>query len=229
VAQGAVSIGGFAAAGGGARVTKNHPTAGRIPLGALVEREVPSTFLRDGTVSIALNQPDFATASRIVRAINRCLGESAASARDAATVEVAVPADYRERLVDFIAQVGLVTVIPDAPAKVVINERTGTIVVGGNVRITPVAVSHGALTVEVSIYHEVWQPAPFSERGHTVVRPVGEATAEESEATLAEVGGTTLQELVRSLNAIKVTPRDLVAILQAIKQAGALQAELEIL
>jgi len=230
VAQGPVSIGGFVAAAGGTQVQKNHPTVGRIPAGALVEASVPATLDRGGVVSVSLSQADFATAARIAVAVNESLGQPVASAPDAGTVLVRIPADREPDLVGFIADIGQVRVQPDVVAKVIINERTGTVIIGGNVTISPVAVSHGGLTVEITQELQVSQPAPLAPKtGQTVVVPQNEVLAHEQEGALRPVAGRTVQELVRSLNAIKVTPRDMIAILQAIKEAGALQAELEII
>jgi len=228
VAQGGVSIGGFAAEGAGASVTKNHPTVGRIPNGALVEAEVPMALTTDGLLSLSLNSPDFATADRIAKAINQSLGTKRAGVRDEAYVDISIPDAYFGRTAEFISEIGKLTVEPDSTAKVIINERTGTIVVGGRVKITPVAVAHQGLSVKINTDYAISQPAPFSQ-GETVAIPMGNVQPEEKNAYLQEIGGSTIDELVKTLNAIKVTPKDIVAILQAIKQAGALQAELEIL
>jgi flagellar P-ring protein precursor FlgI len=230
VAQGALSIGGFSAASAGSQVQKNHPTVGRIPSGALVERAVATTLDRGGAVTVSLNQPDFATAARVAVAINGSTGQTLATACDGGTVLVEIPPERSSDLVGFIADIGLVTVHPDVVAKVIINERTGTVIIGGAVTISPVAVAHGGLTVEITRELLVSQPPPLAPRtGETVVVPHSDVSAHEQEAALVEVQGRTVQELVRSLNAIKVSPRDIIAILQAIKQAGALQAELEII
>jgi flagellar P-ring protein precursor FlgI len=228
VAQGAVSIGGFSTQGAGAKVTKNHPTVGRIPGGALVENTVPMSLLADGVLSLSLNQPDFVTADRVAAAINRFLAEQVATARDGAYVDLLVPEARRGHIPTLVSQLGQLTVEPDSVARVVVNERTGTIVVGGNVKITPVAVAHQGLSVKITTDVAISQPPPLS-RGETVAVPLSTVQAEEKEASLSQLGGSTIEELVRSLNAIRVTPKDIVAILQAIKQAGALQAELEIL
>ena len=230
VAQGPVSIGGFSAAAAGAQVSKNHPTVGRIPQGAYVEREVPMPLVKDGAIAISLNSPDFVTASRVAEAVNKTLGAPVARAGDAATVTVTVPEAYAGRTVDLVAAIGAVEVQPDAPARVVINERTGTVVIGAAVRVAPVAVSQGGLTVEITTEHIVAPVAPLAPKGtKATVVPEGHITAEEHPAALVEVNGTTIQQLMRSLNAMQVTPRDIIAILQAMKQAGALQAELEIM
>jgi flagellar P-ring protein precursor FlgI len=228
VAQGPVSIGGFSSQGAGAKVTKNHPTVGRIPNGALVEAEVPMPLVKDGILSLSLNQPDFNTATRISESINRYLGGPASSARDEATVDIAVTDLYKDRIPALLSNIGMLAVEPDNVAKVVINERTGTIVVGGSVKISSVAIAHQGLSVRITTDYAISQPAPLS-KGETVVVPRATIETQEKEAYLTKVGGGTIEALVKSLNAIRVTPRDIVAILQAIKQSGALQAELEIL
>lgn len=230
VAQGAVSIGGYSAGSAGSQVQKNHPTVGRIPSGALVERSVPVALERGGKVTVSLTQPDFSTASRIAAAINQTLAKPLATAADGGTVMVQVPAERLADTVGFIADIGQVTVKPDTVAKVIINERTGTVIIGGNVSISPVAVSHGGLTVEITQEPLVSQPMPQAPKAsQTVVVPRAGIQAQEAEGALTQVQGQTVQELVRSLNAIKVSPRDVIAILQAIREAGALQAELEII
>ena len=227
VAQGAVSIGGFAAAGAGAQVSKNHPTVGRIPGGALVEASVPTLIAPDNMLSLSLRYPDDAAAVAVAAAINQTAPDAAVP-RDAGTVLVSLPEPFRGRPTEFLAVIGQLTVIIDPPARVVINERTGTVVVGGPVTISPVAVAHGSLTVEIRTTAAVSQPPPLS-GGETVVLPETAITVEEEAAALAPLRAATVDDLVRSLNALHATPRDLIAILQAIKQAGALHAELEVL
>jgi flagellar P-ring protein precursor FlgI len=230
VAQGAVSIGGFSAGGGGNSVTKNHPTVGRVPDGALIEREIRTTLAdADGTVHVNLSNPDFENAAKISAAVNARLGDGAAVAEDAATVRVRPPAEFRSDPVRLIAEIGELRVQPSTPAKVVLNERTGTVIIGAGVRIAPVAVAHGSLTVEIRTDQEVSQPPPFSKVGKTVTVPqTGVKTAESHAAVMELQAGTTMAELVRALNALQVSPRDIVAIIQAIKEAGALYAELEL-
>ncbi len=228
VAQGSVSIGGFAAGGAGAQVTKNHPTVGRVPNGALVEEAPPTVTASEGVIRLSLLQPDSATAVAMSRAINQAVPEAAAGALDAGTVIVPLPDSYRGKQTEFLAALQGLTVAVDAPARVVINERTGTIVVGGPVTILPVVVAHGSLTVEVKTTASVSQPPPLSP-GQTVVTPQSQVSASEGTAALAPLGAATVDDLVRALNALHATPRDLIAILQAIKQAGALNAELEVL
>ncbi|MDO8587052.1 MAG: flagellar basal body P-ring protein FlgI [Armatimonadota bacterium] len=228
VAQGSVSIGGFTAGSEGNTVTKNHTTVGRIPGGAIVEQGVPTTLNSGGFVSVLLNNPDFATAVRVADAVNAEVGAGSATALDAATVQV--KADGLQNVTSLIAGIGDLTVAQSNIAKIIVNERTGTVVIGGTVQLSPVAVSHGSLSVAVSTEFEVSQPSPLSRGGTTAVVPRTTVEAQEEGGRLVHVKpGNTLEELVRSLNALKVTPRDIVAILQALKQAGALHAELEII
>lgn len=229
VAQGPISVGGFSAGGGGSSVAKNHSTVGRVPGGAIVEKETHTEIAPQDTLSITLNRNDFTTASRVASAINRELGYDAAKAADGNVVSVSVPIEYKSDVVTLVTKIESVEVTADAIAKIVVNERTGTVVIGGNARISPVAITHGSLTVEIAKDYKISQPEPVTE-GTTVVAPTTNVTASESEAHLVEINaGSTIDELVRALNALKVTPRDLIAILQAIEQAGALQASLEII
>ena len=229
VAQGPVSVGGFTAGGGGTSVVKNHATAGRIPRGALVERATQTDLTEDDTLVLALERQDFTTASRVASAINDRLGAGTASARDAGTVVVRVSSSEPSGLVGLISTIEDLTVTPDATARVVVNERTGTVVIGGSVRISSAAVSHGNLIVEISTQYLVSQPGRLS-AGETAVVPDASVDASEEKASLVTLEGTsTIEDLVAALNALKVTPRDTIAILQAIKQAGALHAELEII
>ena len=229
VAQGPVSIGGFLAAGRGTRVAKNHQTAGRIPNGAIVERSVPFELSSTGQLSLILKEPDFTTAKRIEEAINRAFGSTIARALNSGTVRLTVPEELAGRPVEFIARIEKLDVETDTPSRVVINERTGTIVMGENVSISTVAISHGDITVEISTEYLISQPTPFSE-GQTVVQPQQDVTVEEEKARLVLLPeSVTLGDVVRMLNLVGVTPRDLIAILQAIKAAGALKAELEII
>jgi len=228
VAQGSISVGGFTAGGGGDSVTKNHTTVGRIPGGAIVEQAVPTTLTDGNTINVLLNNPDFTTAVRVAKSIESNLGQGSAVALDAATVQVKTGG--AENVTSIIADIGELSVTQATIAKVIVNERTGTVVIGDSVRISPVAISHGNLTVEISTEYQVSQPSPVSETGDTVVVPQMSVTADEPKSKLVHLQpGSTLDELVRALNELKVTPRDMVAILQALKQAGALHAELEII
>jgi flagellar P-ring protein precursor FlgI len=231
VAQGPISIGGFIGGKEGDSVQKNHPTAGRVAEGALVEREVGFPFSNKEKFNILLRQQDFTTALRISQAINAQLGmEAAATAVDSGTITLQVPDSYKGRPVELLAAIEGLEVAVDLPARVVVNERTGTIVMGDQVRISEVAVSHGNLTIRVKTEFQVSQPPSFAPEGsETVVVPQRQTDVQEEEAQILTLKGATIGEVVRGLNAIGVTPRDLIAILQAIKAAGALQAELEIL
>ena len=227
VAQGPVSVGGFLAGGDGATVQKNHLTVGRIPNGGLVERSVP-VGLRD-KVSLILREPDFTTMARIKERINSTFGMEIARPIDGMKMEIVIPEGYRDRVVEFLSRIEGLDVPVDVRSKVVINERTGTIVMGEHVRVSTVAVSHGNLSVEIRRSAEVSQPPPLSP-GATVVVPQEEIAVKEEEARLLMVEeGVTIGDLVRALNTLGVTPRDLIAILQAIKAAGALQADLELI
>ncbi len=228
-AQGQIVLGGFSAGGRANRVEVNHPTVGRIPNGALVEQEVSVTLTGKTRLNLVLHQSDFTTASRAVRAINEAAGSSVASAVDGRTVAIQVPDTYAQRIVDFMALVENARMDVDSRAKVVVNEKTGTIVMGKEVRIGQVSIIQGSLSVQVGTTLDVSQPAPFSE-GQTVVIPNQTVGAQEDKGrsvTLKE--GTTVEEIVRALNAIGAGPRDVIAILQAIKAQGALQADLEII
>ena len=228
VAQGAISVGGFTAGGGGSSQTKNHVTAGRVPGGALVEREVPTTLLGSGnTVSITLAQADFTTAARVAVAINHASLGLSARAVDAGTVEVTLPAGSDPVLA--VASIEGLAVTTDTAARVVVNERTGTVVIGGNVSVAPCAVAHGALTVKIRTRFDVSQPSPLSKGGATVVTPNTKVEAQDEGGRVQTVPqASTVDQIVKALNTLGVTPRDLIAILQALKSAGALKAEIEI-
>ncbi len=230
VAQGPISIGGFLAGGKSAKVAKNHQTAGRIPNGAIVERRVPLNLAQAGQLSLILKEPDFTTAKRIEDSINKSFGMPVAQALSSGTVRLSLPEGFIAKPVEFIASIERLSVETDTPSKVVINEKTGTIVMGENVSISTVAISHGDITVEISTQYLISQPTPFSEGGQTVVQPQEDVTVEEEKARLVLLPeSVTLGDVVRMLNLVGVTPRDLIAILQAIKAAGALKAELEII
>jgi len=229
VAQGPISIGGFSAGGGGASVSKNHATVGKVPQGAIVERATTTIIQESDAVTMTLNKGDFTTAKRVADAINQALGSAVAAANDANSIRVSLPDGYTGDVVGLIAQIESIEVTTDTVAKVIVNERTGTVVIGGSVRITPVAVSHGALTVEVNTDLDVYQPEPLS-GGTTVVAQQKNVEVKEQKNSLVRLkDASTIDELVRALNTLKVTPRDLISILQAIKQAGALQAQLEVI
>jgi flagellar P-ring protein precursor FlgI len=231
LAQGPLSVGGFAASGaGGDSVQKNHPTVGRVPGGAVVERDLP-VALDPTALTFSLLQPDFTTSVRLASAINQASAGEVARAVDASTVLVRVPPADQPRLVEFIARIETARLQVDTPARVVINERTGTVIMGSQLRISTVAISHGNLSITVSEEKQVSQPAPFAPRGSaTVVVPKSEVVVREENRQLMVVPeGASIGDVVQALNALGVTPRDLIAILQAIRQAGALLAELEIM
>ena len=231
VAQGPVITGGFVAGRGGNSQTVNHPTVGRVPEGAIVERASPSV-MPSSQLRLQLRQADFTTASRVAQAVNKhfpTTDRPAARAESASLVSVEVPAAYRERPADFVAELESLTVEADRPARVVVNERTGTIVMGKEVRIAPVAVMHGNLTVEIQTAYAVSQPAPMSSGTTQVVPQVGVGIKEEKARNLVLKEGATVEELVRALSSIGATARDIVAILQSLRSAGALQAQLEVI
>ncbi|MBM3723898.1 MAG: flagellar basal body P-ring protein FlgI [Acidobacteria bacterium] len=231
VAQGAVVTGGFIAGRGGNSQTLNHPTVGRIPGGAIVERAPPS--VTPGRVMrLQLRQADFTTAMRVAEAINRKFagtGDPVAKAENPALVEVTAPAGFAARPVEFLAAVEALTIEADRPARIVINERTGTIVMGKEVKISPVAIMHGTLSVEIQTTFDVSQPAPFSDGKTQVVPQVGVGVKEEKSRNLVLKEGASVEELVRALQSIGTTPRDVIAILQNLKAAGALEADLEVI
>ncbi len=228
VAQGAVSTGGFTAEASGTTVGKNHVTVGSIPSGAIVEREVPFAFNELPELELSLLNADFSTAARVAGAVNQNLGSDSARAIDSRTIKVAIPDAYKSNLVSLMARIEGIEVLTDAFAKVVINERTGTIVMGHNVRISTVAISHGNLHINVQTTPIISQPGPLS-KGRTVVANQSNISVTEDNGEMNVVdGGTSIADLVKSLNAMGVSPRDLVAILQSIKASGALQAELVI-
>lgn len=225
VAQGPVSVGGFTAGGGGTTVTKNHVTSARIPGGAIIEKTLKSEFSSDEGVCIVLARPDFTTAQRVADVVNGKLGTGAASAVDASSVRV----KGRDNAVGLISEIEMLDVRQDDVARVIVNEKTGTVVITGNVTVRDVAVTQGNLAVEISTSYNVNQPKAFS-GGETVVTPEKTVKATESTSSFQHIEeGSSLDDLVRALNAMKASPRDVIAILQAIKQAGALGAELQVI
>ena len=228
VAQGPVTTGGFAAGGTGANVQKNFPTVGLITNGAIVERDVPFQIGANGQFNLALNRPDFTTATRIAEAITQRFG-TIAVARDPGTVTVSVPAMFGQDVVGFVAAIEELRIRPDEVARVVINERTGTIVMGSNVSIDEVAVAQGGLTVKITKTREVSQPLPFSQ-GRTVTTPRQSVNAQEGNGNLLVLPSTaSVGDVVAALNSVGATPRDIITILQAMKAAGALHAEMELI
>ena len=228
-AQGPISIGGFSAGSGGSKIQKNFPTVGRIPDGAMVEREIPSEFNRNTHLFLSLKDPDFTNASRVAGAINTTFRDRIARTVDSGSVELKVPEEFSGNIVEFITRVEGLKIVADVKSRVVVNERTGTVVAGENVRISTIAIAHGNLSIQIRETPQVSQPLPFSD-GQTVVTTESETVAEEGNEKLMLIeSGATIGEVVRALNSLGVSPRDLIAIFQAIKSAGALQAELEIM
>ena len=230
LAQGPISLGGFGAASGGSTVQKNHPTAGRIPNGAIIERGLDVPLKTGNDIHVVLHRSDFTTAFQVSQTINRKMGGEYAEAIDPSMIKVRIPDDFLGGVMGFITQIESLDVSTDTMAKVILNERTGTVVMGERIRISPVAISHGNLTIEVSTDYKVSQPMPFApSTAQTIVVPQTKMEVKEQKSSLVEVSGVTLGEVVRALNALGVTPRDLIAIVQALKSAGALKVELEII
>jgi flagellar P-ring protein precursor FlgI len=229
MAQGPVNTGGFSAEGAGASVSKNFPTVGRLIGGATVEKEINVDFNGRTSLTLSLQSPDFTTAARVTDAINASFYESIASASDAGTVQLKVPPAYSGNIVKMVAMIEKIEVTPDQTARVIINERTGTVVMGENVRISTIAIAHGNLSVVIKENPMVFQPEPFS-KGETVVTPDTHLDVDEGQAQLVTLQtGASIGDVVKALNALGVSPRDLIAIFQAIKSAGALQADLEVI
>ena len=231
VAQGPVAISGFSAQGDGQSVSKGVSTTGRISNGAIVEREVPFDMQELDTVKISLRNPDFTTARRMAEEINRFIGVPTARSLDPGTVLLSIPANYRGNTVALLTDIEQLRVQPDQMARVVIDESSGIIVMGENVRISTVAIAQGNLTIRITETPQVSQPAPFSNTGATAVVPRTDITVDEgAEQRLAVLPeGVSLQELVNGLNTLGIGPRDLITILQAVKASGALQAEIEVM
>ena len=231
VAQGPVSTGGFAVSGNsGDEVQKNFPTVGRVVGGALVEKEIHSNIKEKDSLTLALHEPDFTTASRVAQAINRAFYSQLAQTENAGSIQVSVPENYLGNTVQFVTLIESLGVTPDMVSKVVVNERTGTVIMGENVRIATIAIAHGNLSIQIDESQNVSQPLPFSRGGRTVVTPESDIVVQEGKNPIFLVeSGVSIGELVKALNALGVSPRDLIAIFQALKAAGALQAELEVI
>ncbi len=250
LAQGPISVGGFAAGGAaGGGFTKNHPTVGKISGGATIEREISLSLKDKREFTLVLHNPDFVTATRISEAIDSWFGQVISTSIDSGTLRIRVPDGFQGRVVHMLAELGKLEVVPDIVAKVIVNEKTGTVVIGENVRISRVAVAHGNLSIQIDEKKEVSQPRPFGTSpakggapvqmdnglvvapgGATVVTSETNVKVEEEKARLILFqGGRTVGDLVRALNAIGVAPRDLITILQTMKAAGALQAELQVM
>ena len=254
LAQGPVVTGGFAVSGAsGSGVQKNHPTVGIISRGALIEKEIPFSLEGKKELDLSLFNPDFTTAEKVKETINRFMGGPYSKCMDSGTIKIGIPGPNQNNVAEWIASIERLEVVPDSVAKVVLNEKTGTVVLGENVRISTVAVAHGNLSIQIKEKLNVSQPLPFapappagtppitvapregtgaivSPGGATVITPESSVTVKEEGGQILIVpSGTNLGDVVRALNAIGATPRDLISILQNIKAAGALQADLEIL
>jgi flagellar P-ring protein precursor FlgI len=231
VAQGNLQVGGFTAQGAAQTVSKGVPTSARIPNGAIVEREVPYNLASQKRVRLSLRNPDFTTARRIARAVNAFVGVPASRVTDPATVELSVPKSYHNQVVDLLTDIEQLRVEPDQIAKIVIDEQSGIIVMGENVRISTVAIAQGNLTIRITETPQVSQPLPFSNTGTTteVARTKVEVDEGKDKKLSILANSVTLQELVNGINALGIGPRDMISILQAIKAAGAMQAEIEVL
>jgi flagellar P-ring protein precursor FlgI len=231
VAQGQLAVGGFAAAGNAETVTKGVPTSARIANGGIVEREVKFELANLKSVKMTLRNPDFTTARRIAQAVNAFLGTSAAAAIDTTTVQIRVPRDYQGNVVNLLTDIEQLRIEPDQLARVIIDEQSGIIVMGENVRISTVAIAQGNLTIRISEAQQVSQPGPFAEVGTTKTTERTDVGVDQgADNRLAVVNeGITLQEMVNGLNALGIGPRDMITILQAIKASGAMQASIEVM
>lgn len=231
VSQGQLAVGGFASVGDAETIVKGVPTSGRIANGAIVERELGFDLSSLKSVKLTLRNPDFTTARRIAQAVNAFLGTTAAASTDPSTVEVNVPVKYKQNVVNLLTDIEQLRIEPDQLARVIIDEQSGIIVMGENVRISTVAIAQGALTIRITEAAQVSQPGPFAEAGTTATvnrTNIEVGQGEDQRLTVVE-DGVTLQELVNGLNALGIGPRDMISILQAVKTAGALQAEIEVM
>ena len=232
VAQGAVTNGAFAFGGKAATVQKNHPTSGRIANGAKVEKEVAVDLGSTGMLQFQLDNADFTTAANITEQINALYGPDTAFPADSGTIQVAIPELFRDSVVLFVSEIEGIDVEPDATARVVVNERTGTIVMGRDVKLSTVAVSHGNLSLVIDERADVYQPNPFTDDAQAVAVPRTDVTLQEDEGQLTVLNmeeGVSIGDIATALNAIGATPRDLIAIFQAIKAAGSLHGDLIVL
>lgn len=231
IAQGQVAIAGFSAQGDAQSVVKGVPTSGRIANGGIIEREILFDFANQKSIKLALRNPDFTTASRITDAINSYLGSVAATTIDSGTVSLNLNNSKKEDLIQVLTDIEQLRIQPDQVAKVIIDEKSGIIVIGENVRINPIAIAQGNLTIRITETPQVSQPAPFSMTGETVTVPRTQIDVDEQSGNKLNIlkSGVSLQELVDGLNALGVGPRDMISILQAVKAAGALQAEIEVM
>lgn len=228
VAQGSLTIGGFSAVGAAATAQQNIPTVGIIPNGAVVEQSVPFKFNNQQQLTVNLSVRDFGTTMQVVNKINSAMGGNFASAKDISTIELQLPDQFRGNMVPLMASLENIDISPDGKARVIVDEKTGTVVLGRDVRLSKVAVAHGNLQIVISETQNVSQPGPFSD-GTTVVTPQTDLQINEQNNPLMLMEGATLQELVDGLNAIGAAPRDLISIIRALKAAGSLHAEVEVI
>ena len=228
LAQGPLTVGGFSVTGGNAQAQKNVTTVGQVPGGAIVERAVPFEFNSQSELTLSMHSQDFSTTNQIMERINKALGGSFARSLDAGTIKLDIPPDFRGNIVPLMASIENIEVTPDNAAKVVVDEKTGTVILGRDVRISRVAVAHGNLQVIVRENQDVSQPGPFS-GGSTAITPSTDIATHEEQRKLNILEGATLQELVDALNVVGATPRDLISILRSLKAAGALHAHLEVI
>jgi flagellar P-ring protein precursor FlgI len=231
IAQGSVQISGFSAKGDASSVTQGVATAGRVPNGAIIEREIPYNLASQTNTRLQLRNPDFTTARRVADVINKAVGGGIADALDPATVMITRPEGSQENMVALLTDIEQLEVSPDQRARIVIDERSGIIVIGADVRVSEVAIAQGNLTISITETPQVSQPAPFSQGGKTTVVPrtdIGIDKGSEKRLTVLK-SGVNLQQLVDGLNALGIGPRDMIAILEALKSSGALQAEIEVL
>jgi flagellar P-ring protein precursor FlgI len=228
--QGAVSVGGFDInTSSGGRFAKNHSLSGRIPNGGILQKEIPAIQVNTQEVNLILNSPDYTTANNIVNAINQKLGGTNASAVDASGIKIQVPQDRQNKIPEFLAELEGIQVQTDAIAKVVLNEKTGTVVAGSNVKILPVTITHGALKINIKSYPMISQPGAFSQGNTMLFNNLVPSVEQENNNVVSIQGASNVQEVAAALNSLKVSPRDIIAIFQAIKEAGALNAELVII
>ena len=226
VGQGAVSVGGFSVTGGGDSAQKNHPTVGRVPLGATIERAIPYDLFASGQVRVVLREPDFVTVTRVQAAIDTMIGYGRAKAMDSASVILALDPEMANSPINLIAQLEELEIEPDATAKVVVNERTGTIIIGENVKVSTVALAHGNLNISIKTENEVSQPNALAQGQTAVVQNTELNVSEEAGQLTLVKKAVNIGDVVKALNSLGATPRDLIAIFQALKKSGALQAEL---
>ena len=231
VAQGTLAVGGFSAQGEAETVVKGVPTSGRVANGGIVEKEVPFTMARMDSIQMTLKNPDFTTARRIARAVNAFIGQDVAAVSDPGTIAVTVPDTYVSQVVELVTDIEQLRVEPDTPARIIIDEQSGVIVMGENVRLSRVAIAQGNLTIRITETPQVSQPQPFANVGQTEVVPRTEIQIDEQDDRKLTVvdPGVSIQDLVNGLNTLGVGPRDMITILQAIKASGALQADIELM